>query len=226
MGVIIIYDTEIELRVLIVVLRHISCDKSSPECLRGIVLPRWSLAIGVIVQNPTLARFALPLPRVLHRIFQAPNSLPLRSPNLHHPDAQPSTSHGFRVAIRRPNAPEGPVPDLRKQPKNKDKLNFDEKNAQISGSLFERSASRKSEKQLNVLFGVFGIFMGILDLDHTSSSLLDLHFAGLDGFWKVLLATFIGFLSLVLFIPAAKIARSFWLGTDQIHCNLSMIICG
>ncbi|XP_072056324.1 lysine histidine transporter-like 8 [Arachis hypogaea] len=31
------------------------------------------------------------------------------------------------------------------------------------------------------------------------------------------------FLSLVLFISAARIARSFRLGTDQIRCNLSMI---
>ncbi|XP_057732796.1 uncharacterized protein LOC130948102 isoform X1 [Arachis stenosperma] len=213
-----------------------------------------------------------------------------------HPDAQPSTSNGLRAAIRRPSAPEGPAPDLRKRSKNKDKLDFDEKNAQIfrlrldhahlqsrlyidqycvaftvsfvtlsslflhsylgsdtnsgffvSGAFvpillsslslymwvmmlarltFERSASRRSEKQLSVLFGIFGIFLGILGLDHTSSLLLDLHFAGLDGFWKVLLAAFMGFLSLVLFIPAARIARSFWLGTDQIHCNLSMITCG
>ncbi|XLS48210.1 hypothetical protein HN51_022568, partial [Arachis hypogaea] len=61
----------------------------------------------------------------------APNSLPLRSPNLHYPDAQPSTSNGLRAASRRPSTPKGPAPDLRKRPKNKDKLNFDEKNAQI-----------------------------------------------------------------------------------------------
>ncbi|MED6139026.1 hypothetical protein PIB30_079971 [Stylosanthes scabra] len=215
-----------------------------------------------------------------------------------HPDAQPSTSNALRPAIRRPSATEGPAPDLRKRSKNKDKLDFDEKNAQIfrlrldhahlqsrlyidhysvaftlsfvtlsslflhsyldsdttSGFLltgafvpillsslslymwfmmlarltFDRSASRRSEKQLSVLLGVLGILLGILGLDQTSSSslLLDFHFVGLDGFWKLFLAAFMGFLSLVLFIPAARIARSFWLGTDQIRCNLSMITCG
>ncbi|XLT47375.1 hypothetical protein HN873_039979, partial [Arachis hypogaea] len=211
------------------------------------------------------------------------NSLPLYSPNLYHPNAQPCTSDGLRATICRPSAPEGPAPDLRKQPKNKDKLDFDEKNAQIfrlrldhahlqsrlyidqycvaftvsfvtfsslflhtylgsdinsgffvsgafvpillsSLSLYMwRSASKRSEKQLSVLFGVFEIFVGILGLDHTTSLLLDLHFVGLDGFWKVLLAAFMGFLSLVLFIPVARIAHSFWLGTNKIRCNLSMI---
>ncbi|RYR08693.1 hypothetical protein Ahy_B05g076508 [Arachis hypogaea] len=45
-----------------------------------------------------------------------------------HPDAQPSTSNSLRAAIRRPSAPKGPASDLRKRPKNKDKLDFDEKN--------------------------------------------------------------------------------------------------
>ncbi|XLU50040.1 hypothetical protein S245_044854, partial [Arachis hypogaea] len=82
-----------------------------------------------------------------------------------HSDAQPSTSNGLRDAIRRlSSTPEGPAPDLKKRPKSKDKLNFDEKNAQIFR----------------------------LRLDHAH-----LHFAGLDGFWKVLLAAFMGFLSLL-----------------------------
>ena len=91
---------------------------------------------------------------------------------------------------------------------------------------FERSASRRSEKQLSVVFGVLGILMGLLGLDEGASLFLDFDFVGVDGFWKVLVAALMGFLAGVLFIPAARSARSFWLGTDQLRCDLSMITCG
>ncbi|XLR35242.1 hypothetical protein S83_063142, partial [Arachis hypogaea] len=35
------------------------------------------------------------------------------------------------------------------------------------------------------------IFVGVLGLEHTSSLLLHLHFAGLDGFWKPLAEIFV-----------------------------------
>ncbi|KAK7270507.1 hypothetical protein RIF29_23702 [Crotalaria pallida] len=94
---------------------------------------------------------------------------------------------------------------------------------------FERSASRRSEKQLSVVFGVLGFFFGLLVLVPDGASLVSLDFdfdVPVDGFWRVLVAALIGCFAGFLFIPAERTARSFWLGTDQIRCNLSMITCG
>lgn len=93
---------------------------------------------------------------------------------------------------------------------------------------FERSASRRSEKQLSVVFGVLGFFFGLLVVSEGGASLvlLDFDFVPVDGFWRVLVASLMGCLAGFLFIPAARNARSFWLGTDQIRCNMSMITCG
>ncbi|XP_073151775.1 uncharacterized protein [Henckelia pumila] len=55
---------------------------------------------------------------------------------------------------------------------------------------------------------------------------LDFSFDSLDGFGKVLFAALMGFVVGILFIPALRNARAFWLGTDQIRCNLSIISCG
>ncbi|KAJ0534068.1 putative transmembrane protein 161A/B [Helianthus annuus] len=51
-------------------------------------------------------------------------------------------------------------------------------------------------------------------------------FEFLDGYAKFCTAIFMGFLAGLLYVPAAKFARAYWLGTDQIRCNLSMIYCG
>ncbi|RYR39363.1 hypothetical protein Ahy_A09g044869 [Arachis hypogaea] len=116
-----------------------------------------------------------------------------------HPDTQPSTSNGLRATIRRPSTSEGPTPDLRNRLKNKDKFDFDEKNAQIFRPRLDHT----------------GFWVRITPLCCFKTSIL-----------LVFLVAFMGFLSLVLFIPAAKIGRSFWLGTNQIRCNLSIITCG
>nr|KYP74894.1 Transmembrane protein 161B family [Cajanus cajan] len=47
-----------------------------------------------------------------------------------------------------------------------------------------------------------------------------------DGFWRVFVAALMGCLAGFLFIPASRSARCFWIGTDQIRCNLSMMTCG
>ncbi|CAJ1977083.1 unnamed protein product [Sphenostylis stenocarpa] len=92
---------------------------------------------------------------------------------------------------------------------------------------FERSASRRSEKQLSVVLGVLGLFLGLLFVPEGVSSVLEFKFeVPIDGFWRFLVAALMGFLAGCLLIPASRSARCFWLGTDQIRCNLSMITCG
>ncbi|XP_058763782.1 uncharacterized protein LOC131637210 [Vicia villosa] len=92
---------------------------------------------------------------------------------------------------------------------------------------FERSASRRSEKQLSVVFGVLGVFLGLLFVPEVACLVLEFDFGvSVDGVWRVLLSVLMGSLASFLFIPAVRSARSFWLGTDQICCNLSMITCG
>ncbi|EXC15959.1 hypothetical protein L484_015762 [Morus notabilis] len=91
---------------------------------------------------------------------------------------------------------------------------------------FEKSASRRSEKQLGVLFGVFGVILGSLTCYNITSSVLDFDFGSIDGFGRFFIAVLMGCLAGLLFVPATKIARSFWLGTDQLRSNLSMITCG
>ncbi|KAK7343674.1 hypothetical protein VNO77_12597 [Canavalia gladiata] len=219
-----------------------------------------------------------------------------------HPDSQPQ-SNGLRAAIRRPGI-DGYQPlssktatELKKKNKSKDKLDFDENNAQIfrlrldhahlqsrlfidqycvaftlsfaalsslllhtfldspqnpgffangvfvpvllsilslytwttllAKVTFERSASRRTEKQLSVVFGVLGLFLGLLFVPEGVSMVLDFRFVvSVDGFWRIFLAALIGCFAGFLFIPAARSARSFWLGTDQLRCNLPMITCG
>ncbi|KAE9611297.1 hypothetical protein Lal_00011574 [Lupinus albus] len=91
---------------------------------------------------------------------------------------------------------------------------------------FERSASRRSEKQFSAVFGVLGFLFGLLVLVPDLLVFLDFDFVPVDGFWRFLVASLIGCFSGFMFIPAGRGARSFWLGTDQIRCNLSMITCG
>ncbi|XP_054790145.1 uncharacterized protein LOC129295630 [Prosopis cineraria] len=91
---------------------------------------------------------------------------------------------------------------------------------------FEKSASRRSEKQLSVVFGVSGFFIGLLGFSSNVFPGLDFDFSPVDGHGRLCIAALMGFLSAVLFIPASRSARSFWLGTDQLRCSLSMITCG
>lgn len=92
---------------------------------------------------------------------------------------------------------------------------------------FERSASKNSEKQLSVLVAVFGTVIGFLIvLEVLPDWVFDFGFESLDGYAKFSIAVFMGFIAGLLYVPATKTARAYWLGTDQIRCNLSMIYCG
>ena len=80
---------------------------------------------------------------------------------------------------------------------------------------------------MSVIFGVLGFFSGLLFVPEGVALVLEFRFGvPLDGFWRFFIAALMGCLAGFLFIPASRSARCFWLGTDQIRCNLSMITCG
>ncbi|XWS61134.1 hypothetical protein CRYUN_Cryun07bG0099400 [Craigia yunnanensis] len=91
---------------------------------------------------------------------------------------------------------------------------------------FEKSASKRSEKQFSAIFGVVGFLIGIMICSGIGPSVFDFHFDSVEGSWRIFLAVLMGFLAGFMYIPAGKNARSFWLGTDQLRCNLSIISCG
>ncbi|KAK1431687.1 hypothetical protein QVD17_08233 [Tagetes erecta] len=92
---------------------------------------------------------------------------------------------------------------------------------------FERSASKLLDKQLSVLIGfLFTIIAFLIVLEVFPNWVFDFRFDLLDGYGKFCTAVFMGFLAGLLYVPATKFARAYWLGTDQIRCNLSMIYCG
>ncbi|WCJ36620.1 hypothetical protein M5689_017810 [Euphorbia peplus] len=91
---------------------------------------------------------------------------------------------------------------------------------------FELSASKRSEKQLSVLIGVLGFFCGVLICSGAAGSVLDFDFGLTDGYGRVSIAVLMGVIAGVMYMPAGKNARSFWLGTDQLRSNLAMISCG
>lgn len=92
---------------------------------------------------------------------------------------------------------------------------------------FERSASKRSDKLLSVLFGVLGFFWGLAIVSGMVPKwVFDFDFESLDGFGKFSIAVLMGCLVGFLYMPAARNARAFWLGSDQIRCNLSIISCG
>ncbi|KAI3783976.1 hypothetical protein L1987_43067 [Smallanthus sonchifolius] len=97
----------------------------------------------------------------------------------------------------------------------------------ISRVSFERSASKRSEKQLSVLIACLATLIAFLIvLEVIPKWVFDLGFGSLDGYAKFCTAVFMGVLAGLLYVPATRFARAYWLGTDQIQCNLSMIYCG
>ncbi|KAK4792226.1 hypothetical protein SAY86_022661 [Trapa natans] len=90
---------------------------------------------------------------------------------------------------------------------------------------FEKSASRQSEKRWSLCFGGIGFMTG-LAICSSLRPIFDFDFGSVDGFWVVMIALCMGCLSGLLYMPALKYVRSFWLGTDQIRCNLDIISCG
>lgn len=91
---------------------------------------------------------------------------------------------------------------------------------------FEKSASRWSEKQLGLLVGALGFFLGLVICSEIVPWGFDFHFRLISGVGRVFLAVLMGCIAGFLLMPALKNARAFWLGTDQLRSNLSMIYCG
>ncbi|XP_010278597.1 PREDICTED: transmembrane protein 161B [Nelumbo nucifera] len=91
---------------------------------------------------------------------------------------------------------------------------------------FERSASKRSEKQISILVGFLGFLLVLAIVSMIAPSAFDFKLDSVDGFSQVSIAVLLGCLTGFLFMPATKSARSFWLGTDQLRCNLSIISCG
>ncbi|KAM2975838.1 hypothetical protein FF1_001953 [Malus domestica] len=78
---------------------------------------------------------------------------------------------------------------------------------------YEKSASRRSEKQLSVLLGAAGLVLGNVICFTFSPKFIDFHLESVDGFAKMFIAVLMGCFSGFLFIPAVKSARCFWLGS-------------
>ncbi|KAL3650484.1 hypothetical protein CASFOL_006887 [Castilleja foliolosa] len=92
---------------------------------------------------------------------------------------------------------------------------------------FEKTASKKLDRELSFLFGVLGFFLGLsIVFEIVPKWVLDFGFKSLDGLGKFILAALMGCIVGYLYIPALRNAKSFWLGTDQIRCNLSIVSCG
>lgn len=91
---------------------------------------------------------------------------------------------------------------------------------------FEKSASRRAEKELSVLIGLLGFVLGFLICFDYASYVFDFEFGSVDGFGRFCVAVLMGCFSGFLYLPAVKNARSFWIGTDQLRWNLGMISCG
>nr|GMD55172.1 transmembrane protein 161A [Ipomoea batatas] len=97
----------------------------------------------------------------------------------------------------------------------------------IARTAFEGSSSKRMERQLSFLIGIFGFVLGLIIVSGVVPKwILDFDFGSLDGFGKLLVSLFMGCTAGFLYTPALRSARAFWLGTDQIRCNLSIISCG
>ncbi|KAG9156724.1 hypothetical protein Leryth_024491 [Lithospermum erythrorhizon] len=92
---------------------------------------------------------------------------------------------------------------------------------------WEGSASKRSERQLSVLLGAIMFLVGLNILfGVVPTCILDFDLDSLDGFGKLSIAIFMGCIAGFLYVPALRNARAFWIGTDQIRCNLSIISGG
>lgn len=92
---------------------------------------------------------------------------------------------------------------------------------------FDRSASKRLDKQCSVMLGILGFVVGVLFvLDVFPQWAFDFRLEFLDGFGKLVVAVTMGGLASLLYMPAARNARAFWLGTDQSRSYLSIISCG
>lgn len=92
---------------------------------------------------------------------------------------------------------------------------------------WEGSASKRSERQLGVLLGAIMFVVGLnIVFGVVPTWVLDFDLDSLDGFGKLSVAIYMGCIAAFLYVPALRNARAFWVGTDQIRCNLSIISGG
>ncbi|CAN4105367.1 unnamed protein product [Withania somnifera] len=92
---------------------------------------------------------------------------------------------------------------------------------------FERSASKLSQKHFSVVLGFVGFVVALVLVNGVVPRwIFDVCFEGRHGFDKLFIVIFMGCISCFLYMPAVRIACAFWLGTDQLRCNLSIISCG
>ncbi|KAJ0267266.1 hypothetical protein HA466_0011190 [Hirschfeldia incana] len=90
----------------------------------------------------------------------------------------------------------------------------------------ERSASKRSEKKLSLIFAGLGFVFGIIISAGVFPRGFDFQLGSVDAFCCVLISFSMACIAGFLYMPAGRSARSFWVGTDQIRSNLSIISCG
>ena len=90
---------------------------------------------------------------------------------------------------------------------------------------FERSAATRLERRIAVLSGFVGFVSAVVIRSVLSPSVFEFS-SGSFGISEIAVAALAGSLTVFLFLPAARSARSFWLGTDQLRWNLDFAITG
>ncbi|KAJ4875775.1 hypothetical protein Rs2_40793 [Raphanus sativus] len=90
----------------------------------------------------------------------------------------------------------------------------------------ERSASKRSEKRLSLIFAGLGFVFGIIISAGVFPRGFDFRLGSVDAFSCILVSFSMACIAGFLYMPAGRSARSFWVGTDQIRSNLSIISCG
>ncbi|GLT74800.1 hypothetical protein SLA2020_465750 [Shorea laevis] len=96
----------------------------------------------------------------------------------------------------------------------------------VAGVSNEKSASTGPEKQLSMILGFLWFFFGIMICFGVIPSVFDFDFSSVDVSRRLLVAAFVGLLVDFLYMSAGKNGRAFWLGTDQLRSNLSIVSRG
>ncbi|URD72565.1 hypothetical protein MUK42_08129 [Musa troglodytarum] len=97
----------------------------------------------------------------------------------------------------------------------------------LSKLSLERSASKRSEKELSFVAGFLGFLSALLIVFVLSPHLFAFELGGVDaGSTKATVSVLAGVLAGLLFVPASRAARAFWLGTDQLRWDLAVVSCG
>ncbi|KAF2320339.1 hypothetical protein GH714_027185 [Hevea brasiliensis] len=86
----------------------------------------------------------------------------------------------------------------------------------LARASLEKSASKRSDKQLSALLGILAFLFGLMICSGVFHSVFDFDFGSVDGYGRVFVAFLMGCLAGFMYMPAAKNARAFWLGTDQL----------